>query len=174
MRRYHIVVKKKEYIIDVQETGEHDFRVMLGDQSFDVTLSAHEDIAEATITPAMDNGPDTDDEAAVPRPNTVYRPQEPTPAERPISVPSRSLPPSPVLPFDNFQPQLVAPMPGTILSIEVKPGDSIKRGQTVLILEAMKMKNAIKSPQDAIVREIVAATGQTVRYGDVLIQFEEP
>jgi glutaconyl-CoA/methylmalonyl-CoA decarboxylase subunit gamma len=174
MRRYHIVVKKKEYVIDVQETGEHDFRVMLGDQSFDVTLSSHEDVAEAAITPAMEVSQGLDDEAAIIRPSAVYHPQEPEPTERPISVPIPSLPPTPVLPSDSFHPELVAPMPGTILSIEVKPGDSVKRGQTVLILEAMKMKNAIKSSQDAIVREIVIEPGKTVRFGDVLVKFEEP
>jgi biotin carboxyl carrier protein len=49
----------------------------------------------------------------------------------------------------------------------------VKRGQTVVILEAMKMKNAIRSPRDGVVSEILAQVGQTVGYGEVLVKFEE-
>ena len=64
-------------------------------------------------------------------------------------------------------------MPGVIQAVEVKAGDAVKRGQTVVILEAMKMKNAIRSPRDGVVSEILAQVGQTVGYGEVLVKFEE-
>ena len=47
-----------------------------------------------------------------------------------------------------------APMPGTILAVNVKPGDSVKKGQVLVILEAMKMENEILAPQDGTVASV--------------------
>ena len=68
---------------------------------------------------------------------------------------------------------LTAPMPGKILSVEVRHGDRVSRGQTLVILEAMKMKNAIKSPYDGVVLEIRVRPDQTVAHGDLLVQLGE-
>ena len=64
-------------------------------------------------------------------------------------------------------------MPGVIQAVEVKVGDAVKHGQTVVVLEAMKMKNAIRSPRDGVISEILVQPGQTVGYGEVLVKFEE-
>ena len=60
-------------------------------------------------------------------------------------------------------------MPGTILDIRVKPGDSVNKGTVVIILEAMKMENEILSPQDATVASINVTKGQQVNSGDVML-----
>ncbi|MDR1387180.1 MAG: hypothetical protein LBJ44_06250 [Propionibacteriaceae bacterium] len=65
-----------------------------------------------------------------------------------------------------------APMPGVVLSIEIAPGAPVQRGQTLLVLEAMKMKNELKAPRDAIVADVLVAAGQQVKHGDPLIKFE--
>lgn len=62
-----------------------------------------------------------------------------------------------------------APMPGTILSIKVTPGTSVKKGETLAILEAMKMENEISAPRDGVVTEIFASKGASVNTGDVLM-----
>lgn len=62
-----------------------------------------------------------------------------------------------------------APMPGLILKVMVEPGQSIKKGDPVLILEAMKMENVFKAPADAEVKEIHINAGQAVEKGQVLI-----
>jgi biotin carboxyl carrier protein len=64
-----------------------------------------------------------------------------------------------------------APMPGLILDLKVKPGDQVKKGDVVLILEAMKMENIIKSPGDGIVKEVKVSLKQSVEKNQVLIQF---
>ena len=64
-----------------------------------------------------------------------------------------------------------APMPGLILDLKVMPGDEVKKGDIVLILEAMKMENIIKSPGDGIVKEVKVALKQSVEKNQVLIQF---
>jgi biotin carboxyl carrier protein len=64
-----------------------------------------------------------------------------------------------------------APMPGLILDLKVKPGDEVKKGDVILILEAMKMENIIKSPGDGIVKDVKVNLKQSVEKNQVLIQF---
>ncbi len=64
-----------------------------------------------------------------------------------------------------------APMPGLILDLMVKPGDEVKKGETVLILEAMKMENIIKAPGDGIVKEVKVSLKQSVEKNQVLVLF---
>ncbi len=66
---------------------------------------------------------------------------------------------------------LKAPMPGLVLNILVKPGDTVKKNDPVLVLEAMKMENVIKAPGDAVVKAIAAEKGKPVEKGQILISF---
>ena len=67
--------------------------------------------------------------------------------------------------------EIKAPMPGLILDLKVKPGDEVKKGEVVLILEAMKMENIIKSPGDGVVKVVKVSLHQSVEKNQVLIQF---
>jgi biotin carboxyl carrier protein len=67
--------------------------------------------------------------------------------------------------------EIKAPMPGLIFDIKVKEGDEVKKGDAVLILEAMKMENILKSPGDGTVKAIKIKKGQSVEKNQVLIQF---
>jgi glutaconyl-CoA/methylmalonyl-CoA decarboxylase subunit gamma len=62
-----------------------------------------------------------------------------------------------------------SPLPGTILSINVKVGDMVKIGQKLLILEAMKMENNINSDKEGVVAEIKVKKGETVMEGQVML-----
>ncbi len=62
-----------------------------------------------------------------------------------------------------------APLPGTITEIKVKVGDVVKTGDTVIVLEAMKMQNNIEAENDGTVTSILVNTGDTVMEGDALI-----
>jgi len=64
---------------------------------------------------------------------------------------------------------ITAPMPGTILDVKVNVGDTVKKGQVLMILEAMKMENEIMSPSDGKVISIQTSKGSSVNAGDVLI-----
>ena len=64
--------------------------------------------------------------------------------------------------------QVTAPMPGTILSINVAAGDTVKRGQVLMILEAMKMENEIMCPCDGKVASVNASKGAAVESGTLL------
>lgn len=65
--------------------------------------------------------------------------------------------------------QVKSPMPGTIISIKVMQGDSVKKGTVLCILEAMKMENEIMAPTDGIVAQVVVSKGASVNSGDVLV-----
>lgn len=62
-----------------------------------------------------------------------------------------------------------APMPGTVLSIKVAAGQAVKRGDVLLILEAMKMENEISAPADGVVAGIRVQAGSTVNTGDPMV-----
>lgn len=64
--------------------------------------------------------------------------------------------------------QITSPMPGTILSVNVKAGDSVKRGQVLMILEAMKMENEIMCPCDGKVVSVNTSKGSAVESGALL------
>ena len=64
--------------------------------------------------------------------------------------------------------QVTAPMPGTILSINVAAGDTVKRGQVLMILEAMKMENEIMCPCDGKVASVNTSKGAAVGSGTLL------
>ena len=65
--------------------------------------------------------------------------------------------------------QVKAPMPGTILDVKVSQGASVKKGDILAILEAMKMENEILAPQDGTVAQVSVAKGASVNSGDVLV-----
>ncbi len=67
--------------------------------------------------------------------------------------------------------QVKAPMPGLILSINAVEGKKVKMGDTVLVLEAMKMENIIKSPSNGIIKKVNVSEGDSVEKNQVLVQF---
>lgn len=64
-----------------------------------------------------------------------------------------------------------APMPGLIIELKIKAGDIVKKGDVLLILEAMKMENILKSPGDGVVKEVKVRKGDNVEKGQVLVEF---
>jgi biotin carboxyl carrier protein len=67
---------------------------------------------------------------------------------------------------------LKAPMPGLVLQVLVNPGDTVAKGDKILVLEAMKMENAIKSPTDGIISDVLAKQGMAVDKNQLLITFK--
>ena len=65
---------------------------------------------------------------------------------------------------------VIAPLPGTIIKILVKPGDLVKKGQTLLVMEAMKMENKIQSEKDGVVESVKVTPESSVLQGDILIE----
>ena len=72
----------------------------------------------------------------------------------------------------NKVQEIKAPMPGLVLKVLVEQGAVVVKGDSLLILEAMKMENMIKSPTDGTVKKVMVHTGDKVEKNQILIQFD--
>ena len=68
--------------------------------------------------------------------------------------------------------EMRAPLPGTVIEVFVKIGEQIETGQVILIIEAMKMKNSIRSTRAGTIAEVLVSAGQTVAHKQALVRFE--
>ncbi len=102
-----------------------------------------------------------------PAPAAVSAPKAEAPAPEKKEVPNAAGGPVPA-----GASTVNAPMPGTILDIQVNVGDTVAKGQVLLILEAMKMENEIMAPKEGKVVSIQTTKGASVNPGDVLVAIE--
>lgn len=72
----------------------------------------------------------------------------------------------------NVVKELKAPMPGLVLEIKVEPGQEVKEGEALLVLEAMKMENVLKAPADVIIDQIKVKASNTIEKNTTLITFK--
>jgi biotin carboxyl carrier protein len=73
---------------------------------------------------------------------------------------------------DTINTDVKAPMPGKVIQILVKEGDSIEKGNGILILEAMKMENVLKAESDCVIKKILVKTGDSVEKNQILIELD--
>ncbi len=123
-------------------------RITIGNKSYDVTV---EDLTEADSYQTS---------------SVRTQPTEASPA----LAPQAAAPVKPQLPIDNGA--VTSPMAGQIKSVLVKQSDEVKQGQSLVILEAMKMENQITAPVAGTVKSINAQEGDSVREGHVLLVLE--
>ncbi len=71
---------------------------------------------------------------------------------------------------DTGEINIKSPMPGLIVAIKVEAGQEIKSGETVVILESMKMQNELKAPRDGVVQSVLVQAGQSVEQNKVLVK----
>ena len=109
-----------------------------------------------------ENGSVTAPSASVP----AAAPKAAVPAAAPAAAPAA---PAPVAAGSAGSEAVKAPMPGTIISVNVAVGDSIKKGQVLVVLEAMKMENEICAPNDATVTSVMVSQGEAVDSGKAMV-----
>lgn len=93
------------------------------------------------------------------------------PAAAPVATPAAAAAPAPAAPAASGSQggtAINAPMPGKVLSVKASVGQSVSKGDVVMVLEAMKMENEIVAPADGTIASIDAAEGQSVEAGAVL------
>jgi biotin carboxyl carrier protein len=134
---------------DVVQTGPGKFHLLLNNQSFDIELLSKDETGKQ-IDIAV-NGKRVKTEVSTPLDNLLKS-----------------------MGMDNVskakQNVVKAPMPGMVLRIIAKEGDAVKKGDALLILEAMKMENIIKSPMDGVVKKIVATEKTAIDKNQVLVE----
>ena len=89
------------------------------------------------------------------------------PAAAPVAAPAAA--PAPVAAPAGAGEAVAAPMPGTILKVNVAAGQAVKAGDTLCVLEAMKMENEIKAPKAGTVSTVAVTKGASVNTGDALV-----
>lgn len=89
---------------------------------------------------------------------TLKKGETPTPSPTNIQTPK-----------NNIQ----SPIPGVVISVDVRTGDEVQHGQELCVIEAMKMKNMIRSPRDGIIKLVNVRIGQAVQFHDTLFEFSE-
>lgn len=166
MRRYTLNISNREFVVDVQEIDADNFEVVVGGETYQVNLANEENLAGATITPSF--APNTASAASPAHKSTTARPAPATSTGTTASAPAARKPPG----GGGGKGTQTAPMPGVILEINVKPGDTVTRGQQVAILDAMKMHNAIGAVQAGTVEEVYVEAGQTVDHGTPILKFK--
>ena len=129
-------------------------------KKYHVTVDGH--IYEVTVEEV--SGTSAKVVAAPPKPAA---PTPPPPPSKPVSAVPKPAP-APAASVSGGT-QIQAPMPGKILTVHVKPGDSVKSGKVLLILEAMKMENDIMAPVDGVIQAVNVNAGESVNTGDVLV-----
>jgi oxaloacetate decarboxylase alpha subunit len=151
MKRFKIFVEDNEYSVTVERLGMGRYRVRLGDR-----------VAEVSV------------EEETPRITSVSRDVKPVsrgvkPAT-PTTTPTIPATPTALKPEQKVAVSgaVTAMLPGVVLKILVSPGDAVKAGQPIMVLEAMKMENEIVSPVDGVVHEIRVKEGDKVETGDLL------
>ena len=91
------------------------------------------------------------------------------PAPKAAPAPAPAAAPKAAAPVAAGATTVKAPMPGKILSVAVSAGQAVKKGDLLLVLEAMKMQNEIYAPQDATVSEVRVSANQTVATGEDMV-----
>ena len=105
----------------------------------------------------------------VERSEAVAVPHIATPVAAPAAAPAAAAAPAPKKVAAGAN-SIVAPLPGSVVSINVKAGDAVKAGQQLAIIEAMKMENEILAPADGTVKAVHVSAGQAVQQGDALME----
>lgn len=93
----------------------------------------------------------------------------PAAAPAPKAAPAAAPAPKAAAPVAAGAATVKCPMPGKILSVAVSAGTAVKKGDLLLVLEAMKMQNEIYAPQDGTVSDVRVSANQTVATGDILV-----
>ena len=130
------------------------FQIVVNGTSYEVEVEEIGAGASAAPIPAAPAAP------AAPAPKAA-----PAPAAKPAAAPAPKAAPA-------GAETIKAPMPGTIMDIKVSGGQPVKKGDVLLILEAMKMENEIMAPRDGVVASVMTSKGAQVNSGDALVALQ--
>jgi biotin carboxyl carrier protein len=137
-------------------------RITIGERSFDVEVG---DLRTRPVIVAVDGQPFEvwPEEPVLPHPGGAEAPD--------ASRRERATPTAPGAAVQPSRKTVVAPLPGVVASIAVQPGSVTAAGQELCVLEAMKMKNAIRASRAGEIAAVHVSVGQHVRHNDLLMEY---
>ena len=138
MKKFKFTISGKQYEVEVQSFENDKAQVVVNGTQYEVDVEREKEEAKPVIAP---------------RPKAA-----PAPAATPAAVPAG----------DANGVKAVAPLPGTIMQIFVNVGDQVKRGDKILMYEAMKMENNFLAETDGVIKDIKVKVGDNVLQGAVL------
>jgi biotin carboxyl carrier protein len=143
--KYRIRIDEKEFAVQVLSAAGGQARVAVDGTTYEIVYSGGPETAKPAVAAAA---------SAAPRPAVAQ------------SAPTAQV-------WTTAGPgALVAPIPGIIIQVLVKPGDAVKAGQIVAVMEAMKMENNLTADTTGTVREVRVQKGSEVATGDVILIIE--
>ena len=148
-----------------------DYSLKINGHNYNVQI---DDVNEAsTVAHVVVNGVDYEVEIEGAKASTVSKPQvspAPKSANSAMITPSTATPSPRIAPAPSTSGSSVkCPLPGTVLSVKVAVGDTVKKGDVVLIIESMKLMNEVTSDVDGVVQEILVKNGDAVEYDQPLM-----
>ncbi len=155
MKKFSYTINGNKYDVVIKNIDGNNASVEVNGKDYDVVLDRPAPVAH-TAQPA----PTAPRETAAPTPEVRNEPKpQATPAPAPASAATGT----------GSAKAVISPLPGVIISVLVNQGDAVKKGQKIIVLEAMKMENDIKADRDGTVTAINVAKGDSVQEGDPLI-----
>ena len=143
MKEFKFTIDGQKYTASVNELENNVAEVVVNGKTYSVTMEK-EEVAKPVVKP-------------------VAKPAASAPAAAPASAPA----PKADVPAGGTK--IVSPLPGSIIKVIATEGQAVKKGETLLTLESMKMENTIVADCDGTVSKILVSAGQSVMQGDVLI-----
>lgn len=143
--KIHVKIQNKTYVVRIGDIHARPIQASVDGENYEVW-------PEEMTLPAQDYQP----------PSTSHeRPMKQVAIEEPAAS------------TEEIVKQVKAPIPGTIISIHVSEGDQVEYGQELCILEAMKMKNSIRSSRTGKISRVMVKEGDSVRHSQVLMEYED-
>lgn len=144
MAKYQYTVEGTDYEVEILEVEDNIAKVTVNGAAFEVEL-------KQALKPTS-------------RPIKQVTAPAPKPAATPAAAPAATPAAAP-----GAGAKIEAPLPGTITDIKVKVGDKVKAGDTILVLEAMKMQNNIEAENDGEITSVMVKIGDSVMEGSLLV-----
>ena len=152
MKKYSLTINGNSYEVKIDDINEASTlaHVTVNGTKYDVEIAGGK--APVVKKPQVTAAPEATGLSVTPKTPIATKPAAAAPAAGGLKV--------------------ACPLPGTVLSINVKEGDTVAAGQTLLVLEAMKMENNIDAERGGVVKQVLVQAGATVMEGDVLLVIE--
>jgi glutaconyl-CoA/methylmalonyl-CoA decarboxylase subunit gamma len=143
--KIHVKIQNKTYVVRIGDIHARPIQAVVDGETYDVW-------PEEMTVPAQDYQPPT---------ASLENPVKPSAIEEPAAA------------TEDVIKQVKAPIPGTIISLHVSEGDRVEYGQELCTLEAMKMKNSIRSSRAGKIAKVLVKEGESVKHSQVLMEYDD-